>query len=89
MKFEIEIPEEKVKEVLQSQVHLAIRHAVVGYGIDKKIKSAVESMMPNAIKNAVEEAMQDHAAIKKKVVDRIEKILTAKCQAALKLKDKI
>ena len=56
------------------------------WGFDDFVKAEVKKAIPIAVDKLISECLEDHAGIKNKVIEKIEKAMTAKVQAALKMK---
>ena len=88
MKLEIEITKEEIKNAIERKVRVAIADQSNSWGLDTYIKEEVRKAIPPAISALIEELLADHDGLRNKVVEKIERAMTAKIQAALKMRAK-
>lgn len=86
MKIEIEITEEEIKNAIERKVRDAIADQTNAWVFDNYVKEEVKKAIPAAVSNLISERLADHDGIKNKVIEKIEKAMAAKIQAALKMK---
>lgn len=86
MKLEIEITEDDVRSAIERKVRVAIADQTNSWGIDTAIKDEVRKAIPAAITSLINECLADHEGLRNKVIEKIERAMTAKVQAALKMK---
>jgi len=86
MKIEIEVTEGEIKSAIERKVRVAIADQTTQWGVTQHIEQEVKKAIPAAISALITECLADHDGLRAKIIDRIEKSLTAKVQAALKLK---
>jgi hypothetical protein len=86
MKIEIEITEEEIKNAIERKVRVAIADQTNVWGFDDYVKGEVKKAIPLAVDKLISECLSNHDGIKNKVIEKIEKAMTAKVQAALKMK---
>jgi hypothetical protein len=86
MKIEIDVTEDEIKSAIERKVRVAIADQTNAWGFDDFVKAEVKKAIPIAVDKLISECLEDHAGIKNKVIEKIEKAMTAKVQAALKMK---
>lgn len=86
MKVEIKITEDEIKSAIERKVRVAIADQTNSWGFDDFVKGEVKKAIPLAVDKLISEILTDHDGIKNKVIEKIEKAMTAKVQAALKMK---
>ena len=86
MKIEIEITVEEIKSAIERKVRVALADQTNAWGFDDFVKSEVKKAIPLAVDKLIAECLTDHDGLKNKVIEKIEKAMTAKVQAALKMK---
>ncbi|MDP2682031.1 MAG: hypothetical protein Q8P28_04370 [Deltaproteobacteria bacterium] len=87
MKIEIEVTEEEIKNAIERKVRVAIANQENAWGFDEYIRGEVKKAMPQVVDKLISECLSDHSGIKNKIIEKIERAMTAKIQAALKMKE--
>jgi hypothetical protein len=86
VKIEIEITEQEIKDAVERKVRVAIADQTNKWAIDDYIKAEVKKKIPQVIDILIDQCLTQHDSLKAKIIEEIEKSLTSKVQAALKLK---
>jgi len=86
MKLEIEITEQEIKDAIEKKVRVAIADQTNKWAIDCYINDEVKRKVPQVIDSLIDQCLDQHDQLKAKIIDRIEKSLTCKVQAVLKMK---
>lgn len=86
MKLEIEITEDEIKSAIERKVRVAIAGQTTQWGIQQHIEAEVKKAIPGVITALIADCLSDHEGLRNKIIDKIERAMTAKVQAALRLK---
>ena len=86
MKLEIEITEAEIRSAIERKVRVAIADQTSQWSVDNSIKEEVRKAIPTAITALINECLADHDGLRDKIIEKIERAMTAKVQAALKMK---
>jgi len=86
VKIEIEITEKEIKDAVERKVRVAIADQTNKWSIDDYIKDEVKKKIPQVIDALIDQCLTQHDSLRAKIIEKIERSLTAKVQAALKIK---
>lgn len=84
MRFDIEITEDEIRDVVTGKVRAAISAQSTRWTADEHIKNQVKDKWPAGVDAIIAEELKNIQAIREKVVSEIERLLRAKITAAMR-----
>ena len=83
MKFEIDFPDDKIKEELDGVVKLAVKNTITGYGIQEQIKRQLKEMLDRNYSQALDFLILDEMKNSEQVKAMVKEVMTKKIKARL------
>ena len=83
MKFEIDFPDDKIKEELDGVVKLAVKNTVTGYSIQEQIKRQLKEMLDRTYGQALDFLILEEMKNSEQVKAMVKEVMTKKIKARL------
>ena len=83
MKFEIDFPDDQIKEQLDGVVKLAVKNTVTGYSIQEQIKKQLKEMLDRAYNQALDFLILEEMKNSEQVKAMVKEVMTKKIKARL------
>lgn len=85
MKFEIEIPEEEIRNEVSKKIHTAVKEYSSSYYVDDEVKKLLRKYWSDTVESLVQEELKNAEALRKVIRTAMENKVKAQLQALMRV----